>query len=128
LLLGSLGTMMGRRLDFLLGWTTKQTAQLKSLLGHDCFRLRPARAAFAPVVPSEYWITNERLWVPGGKKKESKKKRKRRKTKRRKERKRKNGRKKEKKGNKKELFYLFLEIMIHKFYFVYYYYIMKNRI
>jgi hypothetical protein len=29
---------------------------------------------------------------------------------------------------KKELFYLFLEIMIHKFYLVYYYYIIKNRI
>jgi hypothetical protein len=49
--------------------------------------------------------------------------RKRRKKERRKERKRKQGRE-----IKKELFYLFLEIMIHKFYFVYYYYIMKNRI
>jgi hypothetical protein len=32
---------------------------------------------------------------------------------------------KRKREIKKELFYLFLEIMIHKFYFVYYYYIMK---
>jgi hypothetical protein len=41
---------------------------------------------------------------------------------------------KEKKGKrgkreiKNEMFYLFLEIVIHKFYFAYYCYIMKNRI
>jgi hypothetical protein len=55
----------------------------------------------------------------GRDKKEEKKK------KEEKERERKKGREIEKRGNKKELFYLFLEIMIHKFYFVYYYYIMK---
>jgi hypothetical protein len=48
--------------------------------------------------------------------------------KRRKKEKKRKGKKKGEKGNKKEIFYLFLEITIHKFYFAYYYYIMKNRI
>jgi hypothetical protein len=82
-----LGAVMGRRLDFLLGRMT----QLKWLLGHEPPRGERER---------EYWITNESLWEPGGKKKESKKKRK----KKRKEREKRN-----------ELFYLFLKITIHKF-------------
>jgi hypothetical protein len=48
--------------------------------------------------------------------------------KRRKKEKKRKGKKKGEKGNKKEIFYLFLEITIHKFYFAYYYYIMKNKI
>jgi hypothetical protein len=39
LLLGSLGVVMGRRFDFLLGRTMKQTTQLKSLLGLAVARL-----------------------------------------------------------------------------------------
>jgi hypothetical protein len=42
--------------------------------------------------------------------------------------KRKKREKEKRKGNKKEMFYLFLEIAIHTFYFAYYYNIMKNRI
>jgi hypothetical protein len=29
--------------------------------------------------------------------------------------------------NKKEIYYLFLDIVVHKFYFPFYYYIMKNK-